>query len=56
MDDERNWMYNTRNGADRRSPVGGWVKLWMHWAVRGADLRPEVPTSVEMLFSCCTEE
>lgn len=30
MDGKRNCVYDTRNGANRLSDVGGWVKRWMH--------------------------
>lgn len=56
MDDECNWVFNTRNGVDWLSAVGGRVNCWMRWGYRGAILRRNVALYVDMSFSRCTEK
>lgn len=54
-DGERNWLYDTRYGVDRLLAVVGWVKRMMHGRGRGAVLRRDVVTYVDMPFTLCTE-
>lgn len=40
---------------DGLSDDSGSVKCWMYWSSRSAFLHRNVATSVDMLFTCCTE-
>lgn len=55
MDGDRNCVYDIGSGVDLLSPVGGWVERWMHYGGRGAVLRREVSTYVDISFIFYTE-
>lgn len=43
-DGKRIWVDDTRNGVDKHSSVGCWLKRWMHCGDRRAVLRRYVTT------------
>lgn len=56
IDDERYWMYDTRNGVDRLSAIGGRVEDWMPCGGHGAVLCRNMEHVVDMPFMYCTKE
>lgn len=56
MNYERNWMSDTLSGAHRLLAVGARVKAWMHLGARGAVLRRDILTYIEMPFIHFTKD
>lgn len=49
-------LYDSRNGVERLSGVGGWVKRWMHGSDCDTLLRCDEATYLQLLFFFCIEQ